>query len=188
MSRQKYQMSDNRKKIMIVEDEAIVARDIKSRLSDLGYDITSVCSTAEEAVNEVPTSCPDLVLMDIQLKGEKDGIEAGEKIYSLYSIPIVYLTAYSDRKLLERTGKSMPYGYLLKPFDPQSLRITIEIAFYKHDFERRLVDETENAIASIIGCVELLMEDNKISDEDSMSRLKKIYNSANYLKEKIQKF
>lgn len=181
-------MSDTRKRIMIVEDEALVARDIRSRLSDLGYDVTAICSTAGEAVKEVSASCPDLVIMDIQLKGETDGIEAGEMIYSSYSVPIVYLTGHSDKKLLERTGKSKPYGYILKPFDPQNLRITIEIALYKHEFERSIVDETENAIASIIGCVELLLEDNNMYDDDSLSRLKKIHNSANFLKDKIQKF
>lgn len=181
-------MDQKNKKIMIVEDEAIVARDIRSRLADLGYEIACVCSSAEEAIDKVPDVRPDLVIMDIKLKGELDGIDAGENIYGQYSIPIVYLTAYSDEKLLQRTGKSKPYGYILKPFDSENLRITIEIALYKHEFERTLVDETENAIAAIIGCVELLLEDQKDGDKNTLSRLQKIHKSANILRDKIQKF
>lgn len=176
------------KKIMVVEDEAIVARDIGTRLTDLGYKIAGVYSTAEDAIGEIQERCPDLILMDIKLKGEMDGIDAGEKIYSTYSIPIVYLTAFNDQNLLRRTGKSKPYGYILKPFDPENLRITIEIALYKYEFERKLVDETENAIATILGCVELMMEDKSEKRGYTNSMLEKIRNSAEILRDKIQKF
>lgn len=176
------------KKIMVVEDETIVARDILSTLSELGYDTSEVYTTGEDAINNVGDICPDLILMDIKLKGELDGIETGEAIYRKYRIPIIYLTGHADDELFSRTINSRPYGYIVKPFDPVALQTTIEIGLYKHEFENLLVGDTENAIATIIGCVELLLEDKKSYNKATISKLEMIRSSANEIKDTLDKF
>ncbi len=123
-------------KIMIVEDEWITADDIKTSLQSLGYTVTSMVSSGEEAIQKAEEDRPDLVLMDIVLKGEMDGIEAANQIRSLFNIPIVYLTAYADEKVLERAKITEPFGYIVKPFINEDLKITIEIALYKHKAEK----------------------------------------------------
>ena len=124
--------------IVIVEDESIVALDIKNRLHRLGYTVLSIASTGEMAVKIVSQLQPDIVLMDIQLKGNIDGIEAATMIRAQFDIPIVYLTAYADELTLQRAKLTETYGYLLKPFEERELSATIETALYKHRMERRL--------------------------------------------------
>ncbi len=119
-------------RIMIVEDEWTVAEDIKISLQNLGYTISSVTSSGKEAIQKAEEDRPDLVLMDIVLQGEMDGIEAANQIRSRFNIPIVYLTAYADDKVLERAKITEPSGYIVKPFINEDLKITIEIALYKH--------------------------------------------------------
>jgi diguanylate cyclase (GGDEF)-like protein/PAS domain S-box-containing protein len=127
-----------RKRIMVVEDEGITAMRIQSSLEDMGYAVTSTAFTGEEAVKKAGEDKPDLVLMDIVLGGEMDGIEAARQIYSLFNIPVVYLTAHSDEKMLKRLKITEPFGYILKPFNDQELRINVDIAFYKHEMENAL--------------------------------------------------
>jgi CheY-like chemotaxis protein len=119
-------------KILVVEDENIVALEIKKRLQKLGYIVPSVASTGEDAISKVEGILPDLVLMDIMLKGEIDGIDAAGEIRKRFNIPVVYLTAYSDEETLQRAKLTEPYGYILKPFEENDLRTTIEIALYRH--------------------------------------------------------
>ncbi|MFP4654609.1 MAG: response regulator [Methanohalobium sp.] len=123
-------------KILVVEDENIVALDIKNRLNKLGYSVPSIASTGEEAVQKAEITFSDLVLMDIMLKGDMDGIEAAEKIRELYDIPVIYLTAYADDKILERAKLTQPYGYISKPFKEKDLRTNIEMALHKHKMEK----------------------------------------------------
>ena len=123
-------------RIMIVEDEWAVAEDIKISLQNLGYAISSVTSSGKEAIQKAEEDRPDLVLMDIVLQGEMDGIEAANQIRSRFNIPIVYLTAYADDKVLGRAKITEPFGYIVKPFISEDLKITIEIALYKHKAER----------------------------------------------------
>ena len=104
-------------KIMVVEDEGIVALDIQSKLEGKGYEVTAVVSSGEEAVEKAAETHPNLVLMDIQLEGEMDGVEAADQIRSRFDIPVVYLTAFSDDSTLQRAKVSEPFGYLLKPFE-----------------------------------------------------------------------
>ncbi|MCK4337296.1 MAG: response regulator, partial [Candidatus Aminicenantes bacterium] len=127
---------------MIVEDELIIANDLKLILSGLGYEISSVTATAEEAINSVGQNRPDLVLMDIVLKGEKDGIETAEVIISRFDIPVVYLTAFSNQNVLDRAKKTRPHGYITKPVDRETLHSTIEVAISKHEAEK-LIKESE---------------------------------------------
>lgn len=124
------------KRILIVEDEGIVARDMQKMLTRLGYSVTSVAYTGPEAVRRAETEKPDLVLMDIVLQGGMDGIEAAEKIRKRADLPVVYLTAYADPPVLERAGVTEPYGYVLKPFRERELHAAIAIALDKHAADR----------------------------------------------------
>ena len=119
--------------IMVVEDESIVAKDIQQSLKKLGYNVVDVCSTAEAAIVSAKDKKPDLILMDIMLKGEKSGIDAAEEIKSLISVPIVFLTAYADESTLNKAKITEPYGYIIKPFKEIELHTTIEMAIYKHN-------------------------------------------------------
>ena len=127
-----------KKRIMVVEDESITAMRIKKSLEDIGYTVTSTEFTGEEAVKKAGEDRPDLVLMDIVLNGRMDGIEAAGKIHSSLNIPVVYLTAHSDNKMLKRLQTTEPFGYIIKPFDDRELRIVVEIAFYKYGMEQEL--------------------------------------------------
>ncbi len=126
-------------KIMIVEDETIIAKDIETRLKTMGYTVVSIENTGEQAVEKAQLNSPDLILMDIRLRGRMDGIEAAELIRSRMDIPVIFLTAYADEKNLERAKHTMPYGYILKPFQDRDLEVTVEIALYtaKVDSKRR---------------------------------------------------
>lgn len=115
-------------KIIVVEDERVVARDIEKRLSKLGYVVPVTVASAEEAIRKTAELQPDLVLMDIQLKGKMDGIEAAEQIRTDYGIPVIYLTAYADEATLQRAKVTEPFGYVLKPFDEKDLHTAIEVA------------------------------------------------------------
>lgn len=128
------------KRIQIVEDEGIVADEIRSRLRNLGYDVVGIADTGPAAIQLAGESRPDLVLMDIMLKGEMDGVEAADIIRSTLNIPVVYLTAYTDEGTLKRAKITKPFGYLIKPFEERELRTTIEISLYNHMMERKLAE------------------------------------------------
>ena len=130
-----------KKEILIVEDERIVAEDIKNSLQNIGYTVIGIASSGEEAIEKVKKGHPDLVMMDIKLNGDMDGIESASHILSHTDIPIVYLTAHTDEKTLERAKITEPFGYVAKPFETEDLRIAIEMAFYKWRTEKILRDE-----------------------------------------------
>lgn len=130
-------------RILVVEDERIVAKDINNSLNNLGYEVTSVLSSGEEALIKVEEDKPDLILLDIVLKGELDGIETAKIIRSKYRIPIIYLTAYEDPNTLDRAKQTDPLGYILKPFEERDLNTTLEIALYKHKMELKLLESEE---------------------------------------------
>ncbi|BDI14247.1 hypothetical protein ANSO36C_00490 [Nostoc cf. commune SO-36] len=125
-------------KILVVEDEAIVAKDLQYRLRKFGYRVPAIASSGEEAINIAIEISPDLVLMDIKLKGSMDGIEAAQEIYKHLDIPVIYLTAYADENTLERAKITEPFGYLIKPFKERELQTNIEITLTKHGLEREL--------------------------------------------------
>ena len=125
-------------RIMIVDDEVIVAEDLKERLKGLGYDVVAVASTGKDAITKAEESGPDLILMDIQLKGDMDGIEAAQEIKRRYDISVVYLTAYSDQATLDRAKVTTPFGYLIKPFVERELYSTIEMALYKQKIDKEV--------------------------------------------------
>lgn len=126
--------------ILIVEDEYIVARDIAARVERQGYKVAEIVASGEDAVTQAGVTRPDLVLMDIKLAGPMDGVEAAEKIRASLDIPVVFLTAFADEPTLNRAKVTDAFGYLLKPFEERELHITIEMALYKHDVERRMRD------------------------------------------------
>ncbi|HML06285.1 MAG TPA: methanogen output domain 1-containing protein [Methanobacterium sp.] len=125
-------------KILVVEDESIVAMDIKHRLEAMDYDVPEIVSSGEDAVEKAALLIPDLILMDIVLRGDMDGIQAAQIIKDNYDIPIVYLTAYSDEKTLKRAKITGPFGYIIKPFEDRELHSAIEVALYKHEMESKL--------------------------------------------------
>ncbi|MDI6644207.1 MAG: PAS domain S-box protein [Methanobacteriaceae archaeon] len=125
------------KKILLVEDESIEAMDIKKNLESYGFEVPYVASYGDEAIQKAREINPDLILMDIVLKGEVDGIDAAQKIMKL-NIPVVYLTAHSEKATIERAKFTTPYGYILKPFQSNELALTIEMAIYKHEMEKNL--------------------------------------------------
>ena len=136
-------------RILVVEDEAIVALDLRKRLSSLGYEIIDVTARGENAVEIARKHRPDLTLMDIRLRGEMDGIKAADIIRTELNLPVVYLTAHADDATVARARLTEPFGYILKPFDERELRTVIEMALYKHEAERKL-RESERRYATTL--------------------------------------
>ncbi len=182
--------------ILVVEDEGIIAQDIQNTLKKLGYAVPAIAYSGKEGIEKAQEIQPDLVLMDIVLGGGIDGIEAAEQIRRRFHIPVVYLTAYADEKTLQRAKITEPFGYILKPFEEKELYITIEMALYKHEMERRLKESQQwltttlksigDAVIAtdINGCVIFM---NPIAEsltgwkqkEASGKHLKKIFNIIN---------
>lgn len=125
-------------KIMIVEDDGIIAKHLEKTLANLGYSIAATFSSGEEVIQSIDLLDPDLILMDINLSGELDGIQTAEKITESLDVPIVYLTAYADQDTLRRAKITDPFGYILKPFEINNLQVTVELAMRKHQYERKL--------------------------------------------------
>ncbi|HWR88619.1 MAG TPA: response regulator, partial [Dissulfurispiraceae bacterium] len=129
--------------VLVVEDEGLVALSLQKKLENLGYLVPSVAGSGEEAVRQAVDMHPDLILMDIMLEGDMDGIDAAALIRERIDVPVVYLTAYSDEATIERARETGPFGYLVKPFEERELRTTIEMALYKHRAEKRLREREE---------------------------------------------
>jgi CheY-like chemotaxis protein len=164
-------MADSGKKILIVEDESIVAADIRRRLERLGCVVTGTAASAEEALEKINANSPDLVLMDITIKGSIDGIAASKTVRERFKIPVVFLTAHSDEATLQRAKITEPYGYIIKPFQERDLHIAIEMALYKHhsEMERaRLTAELQEALArvkTLSGLLPICSSCKKIRDD-----------------------
>lgn len=140
------------RKILIVEDESIVALDLQSRLTAQGFSVVGIAKSGERAIEQVVAASPDIVLMDVQLTGSLDGIETAARLQEVHPVPVIFLTAFSDQKNIQRAKKSAAYGYLLKPYQERELVIAIELALYKFSAEqqlrtnRLLLDTTLNGI------------------------------------------
>jgi PAS domain S-box-containing protein len=139
-------------KIMIVEDETIVARDIQKSVEAMGYLVCAVASSGKEAIQKADETRPDLALMDIVLKGAMDGVEAAGQIGARFKIPIVYLTAYDDEDILQRAKTTTPYAYITKPFNDRELHIAIEMALYKSQAETK-IRKVEQRLAAVLRSV-----------------------------------
>ena len=148
-------------KILVVEDEVIVAKDIQDMLKSRGYDVPAIALSGEQAIEKTEQIQPDLVLMDIVLKGDVDGIEAAEQIRRRFAIPVLYLTAYTDEQTVKRARITEPFGYITKPFNKRELYTNIEMALYKHKAEKALRrskqewEETFNAISDWVVLIDL---------------------------------
>jgi two-component system, cell cycle sensor histidine kinase and response regulator CckA len=129
--------------ILIVEDEHIVALDIKRHLEKFGYSVCGMYSTGEETLRDVGSLMPDLILMDIKLQGKLDGVEVAREINENYRIPVILLTAYADEETVARAKITQPFGYIIKPFEERELRTTIEIALYRHSMEEKVRESEE---------------------------------------------
>ncbi|MFS8875239.1 response regulator [Synechococcus sp. R5-13] len=129
--------------ILVVEDEKIIAKDIANVLKKFGYAVPAIASSGEEAIRRLEEMPVDLVLMDIVLKGDIDGIEAAKRITERFNIPVVHLTAYADEDTLSRVKETRPFGYIIKPFKERELYTTIEIALHNHrqSLENRKLEE-----------------------------------------------
>lgn len=139
-------------RILIVEDEKLVADDLQETLQGLGYEVPAAVASGEEALAKVTETLPDLVLMDIRLAGSLDGVQTSDLIQSQFQIPIVYLTANADRATLERVKASQPFGYILKPFNEKILATTIDIALSRHWAEqeiRQALSTTETELQAV---------------------------------------
>ncbi|HLO87522.1 MAG TPA: ATP-binding protein [Nostocaceae cyanobacterium] len=136
-------------RILIVEDEVIVARTIASQLNQLGYIVTGTASSGQVAITKASETAPELVLMDIILKGQMDGITAAGYIREQLDIPVIFLTAYGDEQTLERAKITQPFGYIVKPFTIKDLRIAIEIGLLKHRLEKEL-RESRDKLATLL--------------------------------------
>ena len=137
--------------ILVVEDERIVSMDLQRRLKTMGYDVVGAAVSGEEAIEKAEALLPDMVLMDIMLDGQLDGIQAAEIIHERFHIPVIYLTAYADTSTLERAKVTEPFGYILKPFEERELHGHIEIALYKHRMEKRLKESEERYVLAALG-------------------------------------
>nr|WP_281722731.1 ATP-binding protein [Nitrosomonas nitrosa] len=129
-------------RILVVEDESIVALDLQSRLIRLGYQVVGIANSGDAAIQMVAENCPNLALMDIRLRGGMDGVDTAGQLRERFGVPVIYLTAYADEPTLERAKITEPLGYLLKPFEERELHSTIEMALYRIEMDKRLQTET----------------------------------------------
>lgn len=139
-------------RILVVEDDRIVARDISQQLARIGHSVVGITASGAEAIELALAHRPDLVLMDVRLEGPLDGVETALRIREQTRIPVVYLTAYADDDTVTRASMTEPFGYLLKPFENSQLRTVIEMALYKHNAERRL-RESERRYAATLSSI-----------------------------------
>ncbi len=157
--------ANNQARILIVEDEILLAKDLSMSLKNLGYSVTGRVSSSEDAIRKVEESKPDLILMDIKLEGDADGIEAAGEICSRYDIPVVYLTGFAEKDVLDRAKKTEPYGYLSKPVGLLELRSTIETALYKHEADKR-VRESEKLLQRVVHDLQVHQTELETQNED----------------------
>jgi len=130
----------NKVKILIVEDEQIVAKNIEKRLTAAGYKVVASVSTGEEAIEKVKSTAPDIILMDIKLKGKIDGIETADILRKNYQLPVIFLTSYTDEETFQRAKNTEPFGYLIKPFETKDLNRAVELALYKNKIYQELLE------------------------------------------------
>jgi len=176
-------------RILVVEDEGITAMDTREQLQSLGYVVPATAFSGLEAISKVEELHPDLVLMDIRLKGKMDGIEAAAQIRARFSIPVIYVTAYADDATLQRAKLTEPFGYVLKPFEERALHSTIEVALHKRRLEQQrneflalLSHDIRNPLAVILGYAEMLEEEaGKLNCATAASLLQRLKNAAQHV-------
>jgi DNA-binding LytR/AlgR family response regulator len=169
--------------ILVIEDESIVSKDIQNSLKKLGYNVVGSASTGEEAITLANELHPDLILMDIMLKGKMSGIDAATVIKEKLNIPIIYLTAYADESTLNKAKVTEPYAYILKPFKEVDIHTSIEMALFKHKKQVALLKERDLLVS--------LMESKDVTNlifVKSNSRLIKVKTSDVYFVEALKDY
>jgi CheY-like chemotaxis protein len=151
--------------ILIVEDETIVAKDLERSLTAWGYAVVGVAASGKDAIAKAAKERPDIVLMDVILKGDMDGVEAAGEIHTRFNIPVVFLTAHGDEDTLERAKLSAPFAYVLKPFDERELHTVIQVVLNRRRLEDRLKEEVQE------------LEDMNQALEENLWALRKLQNS-----------
>jgi len=136
-------------KILIVEDESILALGLKKKLENLGYNVTDIAASGPETIEKVSQNKPDIIMMDIVLKGNMDGIETAAKLNKTESIPVIYLTAYADDEILKRAAVTEPYGYILKPYNENELKANIEMTIYRKKAEQEKILDYEDVYRGV---------------------------------------
>lgn len=192
-------------RILVAEDESIIALDIQTSLKNAGYQVVSIATSAKEALNDTAVLQPDLVLMDVRLRGEMDGVETAEQIRQTWQLPVIFLTAHADENTLTRAKKTQPFGYIIKPFEDRELITMIEIALSRHQAESliqtalkkekeinelksRFVSvvshEFRNPLNTILFSTELLQRyGDQISDKKKETYLERIQGSVKRMNE-----
>jgi len=145
-------------KILVVEDEWIVADQICVTLRKMGYSVPPPVSSGDEAIKKIEEEIPDLVIMDVLLQGSIDGVETARQITSRFDIPVLYLTAYSDQNLLERVKITKPAGYLVKPFEESELKCNVEIALHNHKQDKQLRDDYGRLESNLKNTIDAIAE------------------------------
>jgi CheY-like chemotaxis protein len=160
-----------RSTILIVEDDKNVAAVLEARLQSFGYNVCAIAETGAQAIHQNRSHEPDLILMDILLKGEMNGIETAEQIASGYDVPIIYLSCLNTDEVMDRAAKTNPYGYIIKPYNNSELRLTIEIALVKHAAAKereKLIEALEKSLEEIkrlSGLLPICAQCKRIRDE-----------------------
>jgi CheY-like chemotaxis protein len=173
-------MIESRKyKILIVDDEAVIALRLQKRLAEMGYEVPEIAFSGEEVVEKAGRLKPDLILMDVMMPGKLDGIDAAKKIKAEFNIPVVFLTAFSEDHIVEKAKLAEPFGYILKPFQDREIKAAIEVALCKKEMEEKLQkanDELEQRVkersAELANALEIIKrsEKNLIQRKKNISR------------------
>ncbi len=150
--------------IIIVEDDEITALNLNLSLQKHGYNIVAICDDITQAKNKINSYKPDIVIIDISLQESNDGIELAKVIRSKYNIPFIYLTSYSDDDIISQAKLTEPYGYIVKPFDPNSLHATIQMALFKYEIENDRKDDINSLKVDKLN-LEKLLYSKRTSDE-----------------------
>lgn len=175
-------------KVLIVEDELIVALDMKDMLEGLGYGVAAIAGSGERAIRKAGETLPDLILMDVRLNNGIDGIGTAREIRACFNIPVIYLTAYSDEDTVERAKATAPYGYILKPFEKKELNTAIRLALYKHSLEKKIREEAVDSLAGILGGAELILDDGlEKHDPETLRKVELIRDAAQVIGRTIEK-
>jgi len=151
-------------KVMIVEDDAVTAMNLKIALENQGYDVVASVESSVQAPNKIKVYEPDIVLVDISLQEEADGIELARYIKEKHNLPFIYLTAHSDAAIIDEAKQTEPYGYIVKPFDPESLHATIQMAMHKYSVEKKRAENLEGLKNDKLN-LEKLLYNKKLSDK-----------------------
>lgn len=151
-------------KVLIVEDDEVTAMNLKMSLEKQDYDVVSIADTAIQARNKIKIYEPQIILIDISLQKSNDGIELASHIREKFALPFIFLTAHSDNEIINQAKLTEPYGYILKPFDPQSLNATIQMAMYKYEKERQRDDDLNDLKVDKLN-LEKLLYNKKVSDK-----------------------